>query len=77
MCGLYIRLTSVLRYGKMSDGTTTNTSEGREEKAVSPVIGVILMVSITVIVAATTGALLTGSAFTDIEQPATSGVTFN
>ena len=47
-------------------------------KAVSPVIGVILMVAITVMVAATTGALITGSAFVgDVDEPATSGVTFN
>ena len=48
------------------------------DSAVSPVIGVILMVSITVLVAATTGALVSGSALIDDpEQPATSGVTFN
>jgi len=51
----------------------------RPEDAVSPVIGVVLMVTITVLVAATTGALLTGSALTgeDIETPATGGITFN
>lgn len=48
------------------------------DSAVSPVIGVILMVSITVLVAATTGALVSGSAFIDDpEQPATGGVTFD
>lgn len=53
-------------------------SEGTDgEKAVSPVIGVILMVAITVIVAATVGALITGSAFGNVEEPSTAGVGFD
>jgi flagellin-like protein len=60
----------------MKYGKTKTSSEG-QEKAVSPVIGVILMIAITVMVAATTGALITGSALVDVEEPATSGVTFN
>jgi flagellin-like protein len=56
----------------------TDGIEKEDEEAVSPVIGVILMVSITVTVAATAGAfLLDPGLVSDVEQPATSGVTFN
>ena len=64
----------------MVETMTEETKRAGEdcERAVSPVIGVILMVSITVLVAATTGALLTSSAFVeDVESPPTSGVTFD
>jgi flagellin-like protein len=59
----------------MIEEETKTSKDGA--KAVSPVIGVILMVAITVTVAATTGALITGSAFLDVKQPTNSGVTFN
>lgn len=55
-------------------------SERRRKSAVSPVIGVILMVSITVIVAATVGVAFTGivdSTTQVVDEPAVSGVTFD
>ncbi|MDZ7687344.1 MAG: type IV pilin N-terminal domain-containing protein [Halobacteriales archaeon] len=66
----------------MKDGTTncrTERTVDEDCEAVSPVIGVILMVSVTVLVAATVGALLTGSALVGegVEEPTTGGVTFN
>lgn len=61
----------------MKDEKTVKSEGTDGEEAVSPVIGVILMVSITVIVAATAGTLLTGSAFGNVEEPGTAGVGFN
>lgn len=47
-------------------------------RAVSNVFGVVLMVSITVIVASVTGALVSGSGFTDkVEEPTVGGVIFD
>jgi len=60
----------------MTESDTKSLRGG--DSAVSPVFGVILMVSITVLIAATTGALVAGSNFGgDVEKPATSGVAFD
>ena len=60
-------------------GPKPNDSKDRDrDTAVSPVIGVVLMVSITVLVASLTGALVSGSDFTDdVEEPTAGGVIFN
>ena len=55
------------------------TGEDRDQRAVSPVIGTILIVSLTVLVAATAATLLTdiGGAFEDTETPPSAGIEFS
>jgi len=52
---------------------------GEDREAVSPVIGTVLIVSLTVLVAATAGTLVTGigGAFQDTESTPSAGITFS
>ncbi len=56
-----------------------DTGDRSDQRAVSPVIGTVLIVSLTVLTAAVGGTLVTGigSAFQDTDSPPNAGITFS